>query len=115
MAERDCFRQLLVQPKDLRNRARDLRNLERVRQPRAMVIVGLVDQNLRLVHQPAKGGAMDDAIPIARIERAKRMRFFRMASAATVPGAHGVWREDFILTVEPIRRLKEPVVRARHK
>ena len=40
MPERDRFGQLLVEAQHLRDRARDLRDFERVRQPRAVMIAG---------------------------------------------------------------------------
>ena len=65
VAERDRLGQLLVQPQHLRDRARDLRDLERVRQARAVVIAGRREEHLRLVLQPAERLAVDDAIAIA--------------------------------------------------
>src|SRR5437773_2690535 len=64
VAERDGFGQLLVQPQHLGDRPRDLRDLERMRQPRAVVIAGRREEDLRLVLQPAKRLAVDDAIAI---------------------------------------------------
>ena len=46
-------------------RPRNLRHLERVRQPRAVVIAGRREEHLRLVLQPAERLAVDDAIAIA--------------------------------------------------
>ena len=51
VAERDRFGELFVQLKHLRDRSRDLRNLERVRQPRAVVIACRREEHLRLVLQ----------------------------------------------------------------
>ena len=65
VAERDRFGQLLVQPQHLGDRARDLRHLERVRQPRAVVIAGRREEHLRLVLQPAERLAVDDAVAVA--------------------------------------------------
>src|SRR5262249_34404844 len=56
---------LFVQAQHLRNRARDLRDLERVRQARAVMIPGWRKEHLGLVLQPAEGFAVDDAIAIA--------------------------------------------------
>ena len=54
VAERDRLGQLLVQVQHFRDGARDLRDLERVRQPRAVVIAGRREEHLRLVLQPAE-------------------------------------------------------------
>ena len=55
VAERDGLGQLLVQPEHLGDAARDLRDLERVRQPRAVVIAGRREEHLGLVLQPPEG------------------------------------------------------------
>ena len=70
VAERDRLGQLLVQPQHLGDRARDLRHLERVREPRAVVIAGRREEHLRLVLQPAERLAVDDAVAIALERRA---------------------------------------------
>ena len=54
VAERDRLGQLLVQPQHLGDAARDLRHLERVGQPRAVVIALGREEDLRLVLQPAE-------------------------------------------------------------
>ena len=73
VAERDRFGQLLVQPQHLGDAARDLRHLERVRQPRPVVIAGRRKEHLRLVLQAAERLAVDDAIAIALKRRADRI------------------------------------------
>ena len=65
VAERDRFGELLVQPQHLGDRAGDLRHLERVRQPRAVVVAGRREEHLRLVLEPAERLAVDDAIAVA--------------------------------------------------
>src|SRR5262249_28393413 len=57
--ERNGFGQLLVQPQYLRDASRDLRHLERVRQPGAVVVAGGREEDLRLVLQPAERFRMD--------------------------------------------------------
>src|SRR5262249_52041368 len=64
LPERDGFGQLLIKPQHLGNAARDLRDLERVGQARAVVIAGRRKEDLRLVLQPAKGLAVNDAIAV---------------------------------------------------
>ena len=80
VAERDRFGQLLVQAQHLGDRARDLRDFERVRQPRAVVVAGGREEHLRLVLQPAERLGVDDAIAIALERRADRV--FRLGPAA---------------------------------
>ena len=70
VAERDRLGQLLVQPQHLGDAARDLRDLERVREPRAVVIARRREEDLRLVLQPAERLAVDDAVAIALERRA---------------------------------------------
>ncbi len=72
VTERDRFGQLFVQPQHLRDRARDLRDFERVRQPRAIVIAGRREEHLRLVLEPTERLGVDDAIAIALEGRANR-------------------------------------------
>ncbi len=69
VTERDRFGQFLVQAQDLRDAARDLRHLERVRQPRAVVIAGRREEDLRLVLQPPKRLRVNDAIAVALKDR----------------------------------------------
>src|SRR5205807_5681653 len=65
VAERNRFGQLFVQPQHLRDRPRDLRDLERVGQARAVVIAGRGEEHLRFVLQAAEGLAVNDAVAIA--------------------------------------------------
>src|SRR3954454_15378692 len=69
MTESDGFGENFVEAQRLRDRARDLRHLEDMRQPRAVVVALGREKDLRLVLQPAKGLAMNDAIAIALIRR----------------------------------------------
>ena len=49
----------------LGERARDLRDLDRVGQARAEMVALVVDEHLRLVGEAAEGGGMDDAVAVA--------------------------------------------------
>ena len=53
-------------------------DFQRVRQARTVMIVGLGDEHLGLVHQPAEGGAMDDAVAVALVQGAELMGFLGM-------------------------------------
>ena len=92
--ERDRLGQLLVQPQHLGDAARDLRDLERVRQARAVVIAGRREEHLRLVLQTAERLAVDDAIAIALERRADRIVVFRPQPAARVGALRRLRRED---------------------
>jgi hypothetical protein len=70
VAERDRFGKLLVQPQHLGDRARDLRDLERVGQSRPVMISGRREEDLGLVLQPAERLAVNDAIAVTLKRRA---------------------------------------------
>ena len=86
VAERDRLGQLLVQLQHLGDRSRDLRDLERVRQPRAVVIAGRREEHLRLVLEPAKRLRVHDAIAIA-LKRRTHVVFGLFAQAPARVGA----------------------------
>ena len=65
VAERDRLGELLVQAQHLGNRPSDLRDLERVSQPRSIVIAGRRKKDLRLVFQSPEGLAVNNPVPIA--------------------------------------------------
>ena len=74
------FGQLLVQPQHLGDRAGDLRDLERVRQPRAVVVARRREEHLRLVLQPPERLAVDDAVAVVLKRRPHVV--FRLRAAA---------------------------------
>src|SRR5258706_6236374 len=82
VTERNGFGQLLVQLKDLRDRARDLRHLERMRQTRSVVIAGRGEEYLCLVFQPPERLAVDDPIAIVLIRRTHIVFRLRPETAA---------------------------------
>ncbi len=57
--------QILVKFQGAGERAGDLRHLNRMRQPGAIVIAILGDEDLGLVLQPAEGRRVDDAVAVA--------------------------------------------------
>ena len=59
-----------VEPQRPRHDAADLADLDAVGQPRAVVVSLVVDEDLGLVLQPAKGAAVHDAVPIALVDGA---------------------------------------------
>ena len=80
VAERDRLGQVLVERQRAGDRARDLRHLERVRQPRPVVVALGREEHLRLVREPPKRLAVDDAVAVAlelgaiRVERDRPRR-----------------------------------------
>ena len=97
VAERDGFGELFVQAQHLGDRARDLRHLEGVREPRAVVVAGRREEDLRLVFEPAEGLAVDDAIAIALKCRPDVVLPFRPQPAARVGALRRLRREGFPL------------------
>ena len=79
--QRHGLGEVLVQVQRAGDRAGDLRDLDRVRQPRAVVVALVVDEDLRLVFQPAEGGGVDDALAVALVGRAQRDAPARRARA----------------------------------
>ena len=99
VTERDGLGQLLVQPQHLGDAARDLRDLERVRQARPVVIAGRREEHLRLVLQPAKGLAVNDAVAVALEHRANRIRRLVAQAAAAGRALGGRRRQEFELAL----------------
>ena len=63
--QRDGLRQVLVELKKARHRPRDLSRLERVGQPRPVMVAHVIDEDLRLVFEPAERCTVDDAVAVA--------------------------------------------------
>ena len=76
--------QVLIQAQRPGDRARDLRHLDRMGQPRPVMVALVIDEDLRLVLQPAEGRGMDDPVAVAREGRARR------ACPAPAPAARGL-------------------------
>src|ERR1700722_5559818 len=115
MRERDCLSQFFVEAERPRDRARDLRSLKRMRQPRAVVVALVIYENLSFVLEAPKRGRMNDAIAIARKHSAHRMLGFGKAAPATGPRRHRIRRQrarlDFLqLLPRPQHRGHYPAV-----
>src|SRR6478752_2521998 len=91
VTESNGLGQFLVQAQHFRNRAGNLRNLERVCEPRTVMIAGRREEYLRLVLQPPERLRMDDAIAIALKRRPHIIFSFRAKTASRV-GAFGSLR-----------------------
>ena len=78
----DRLGQRLVEPQRVGNRASNLRHLERMCQSRAIQVALVIDEHLRLVHEPPERGRVNDAIAIALVLAAVgRWRLFYSAAA----------------------------------
>src|SRR5579863_4286948 len=84
MREANRLGQHLVESQCPRYRARDLRHLERMRQPCPVQIPLMIDENLSLVDQPAECRRMHDSITIPLIFRTVGGFRFRITAPARV-------------------------------
>ena len=82
VAERQSFRQILVQTQRGGHGARDLRDLDGVRQAIAEMIGDAGGEDLRLVFESAKGAGMHDSIAVALEFVPVGMREFRISPAS---------------------------------
>src|SRR5258708_533704 len=67
VGERDRLGEVLVQAQGAGGRARDLRDLDRVREARAVVVALVVDEHLRLVDEAPEGARVDDPLAVALV------------------------------------------------
>ena len=82
--QRQRLGEVLVEAERARDGAGDLRDFETVRQPRAVMIALVIDEDLGLVLQPAERGRMDDAVAVALKRRAHVAFRLRVEPAAAV-------------------------------
>src|SRR4249920_3323604 len=64
--QRDRLDEILVQPQVACDRARDLCDLQRMRQAGAEQVAFVIDEDLRLVFEAPERRGMDDAVTVAR-------------------------------------------------
>ena len=83
-----------VQPQDLGDGPGDLRHLQRVRQPRPIVIAGRREEHLRLVLEAAKRLAVDDAIAVALKRRPDVVFTLRPQASPRVGALGGLRRQQ---------------------
>ncbi len=69
--QRQRLGEILVEAEGAADRAGDLRHFEAVRQPGAVMVALVIDEDLGLVLEAAEGGAMDDAVAVALKGRAQ--------------------------------------------
>src|SRR5262249_48711024 len=81
------------EPQRAGERSGDLRDLERVGEPGAVVVALVRDEHLGLVRQPAERGRMDDAVAVAAEIAAGPARGLGMEAAAggARSGRVGAW------------------------
>ena len=98
MGERQRLGEVLVEAERAGERAGDLRHLERVGQPGAVMVALVEHEHLGLVAQPAEGGGMDDPVAIApeglRV-RARRLGKQPPAAALGVAGIRAREEQPF--------------------
>ena len=90
----DGFDQVFMQTQRSGDRAGNLRHLERVRHAGAKQVAFVVEEDLRLVDQPAKRGAVHDAIAIALERIATRRVGLGVPAAATAIRMAGKRRQQ---------------------
>ena len=96
VAEPDRLREVLVEPQRARHRARDLRRLERVGEPRAVVVALRRDEHLGLVLEPAERLAVHDPVAVALERRAQAAVLLGPLAVGRI-GARGERRERLLL------------------
>ena len=82
MAERDRLGERLVERQGGRERTRDLRHLDRVRQPRDVVVVLGVHEDLGLVLQAPERLAVQDPVAVPLEDGPHPVRWLRARSPA---------------------------------
>ena len=100
VGKRQGLGQILIDTKRPRHGAGDLRHLETMGEPRAVVIALVIDEHLGLVGEPTEGGRMQDAVAVAAVKRAR--------------GARRLWHEaPPALAARPRRRARDLMPAAR--
>jgi hypothetical protein len=93
MDKRECFDQVWIQAELLANGARNLRDLDGVRQSIPKVIGEATGEDLRLILQPPECARMDDSVPVALERVAVFMPGLGMLPPARIFDTHRVRSE----------------------
>jgi hypothetical protein len=101
--ERHGFGEIGVEPQGFGDGAGDLRRFHRVGQAGPIVVALVVHEDLRLVLEPAEGGAVDDAVAVALEGHAERVLVLGMHAAAGGRAVDGVGREELLLERRELR------------
>ena len=88
--------QVLVQVERPRDGARDLRDLEGMRQPSDVVVAGRRNEHLCLVLQASERLGVDDAVAVPLELGPKMGGLLRRLAATTLPGPGGISRKGFL-------------------
>src|SRR6185437_12502737 len=111
MGEADRLGKRLVQSEGARDRAGDLRHLDRVGDSGSIQVALVVDEDLRLVDQPAEGVRVNDSITIAlELGPVRRLRL-GIPAAARLLVAGGVRRQS----VAGLSTAAHAVTRRKHR
>jgi hypothetical protein len=94
MRQRQRFGKVVIETKRSRQRAGDLADFERMREPSAKMVAFMGYEDLRFVGEPAKSRGMDDAIAIALEFGARGRGQLREEPAAAAPRVGGVGSSD---------------------
>ena len=98
----DGLGQVLVEPQRAGQRAGHLRDLQRVRQARAVVIALRGKEDLRLALEPPEGLAVQDAVAVALELGAHVVRGYRPLPALRLAAEHGKRAERLpLLCLQP--------------
>jgi hypothetical protein len=80
--EADRLGERFIQPQRPCDRTCDLRDFDRVRQPRPVEIALVIDEHLRLVDEPPERGRMNDSIAVALVLAAQDRRRLNVHTSA---------------------------------
>ena len=100
VTERDCLGEVLVEAERPCDRARDLRDFERMGEARAVVVALGGDKDLRLVFETAKRLGVDDAVAVADELGAHRARREGSDPAARILGLASVLAQKHLFAVK---------------
>ena len=99
----ESLSQILVDVERPGHGAGDLRHFEAMGEPGAVMIALVIDEDLRLVGQPAESGRMQDAVAVAGIKRPRGAGGFRHEAAPALALIRGIRRQmpvGFAATVD---------------
>ena len=97
VAKADRLGQVLVQSQSTRDDAGDPGRLERVRDPRSVVVAGWVDEDLRLPFQTTEGLRVHDPVSVALKRSADPALLLLPQPPTRLVGAYGERREQLVL------------------
>ncbi len=99
MREGHHLHQILIELERPGDRTGNLGHLERVRQPRAVMIAFMVHEHLCFILQTTKRGGVDDAVTIPSVDRPEGIFRLGVSSAPRVATFHGIGSEPLLLTL----------------